>query len=152
MQYTNINRIKRQTTQLWLRCTPLFIFGFGLTGVIAIAANNPLCSKVELGTFGDVLPFILRLKSINFILTLCGFYLFAGVALYFSGYKLKLREVQRKVFQPFLSPTLFLVAGYFLGIASPLMSRIEYIWALGMSLGILILATVVANIYEIFEK
>jgi uncharacterized membrane protein len=139
--------------QLWLRNIPVLLLAFGLSGVIAIAANNPLCSKVELGTFGDVLPWILRLKSINFILALCGiFYLFAGVALYFSGYKLKLREIQRKVFQPFLAPTLFLVAGYFLGIASPLMSRIEYGWALAMSLSILILATVVASIYEIFEK
>lgn len=153
MQSTHLNRIKRQTTQLWLRNIPVLLLAFGLSGVIAIAANNELCSKVELGAFGYVLPWVLRLERINVILALCGiFYLIAGVALYFSVYKLKLREIQRKVFQPFLAPTLFLVSGYFLGMASPLMSRIEYGWTLAMSLSILILATLVANIYEIFEK
>lgn len=152
MQATNLQRIKRQTTQLWLRNTPILLLAFGLSGVIAIAAKSPLCSNLELGTFGEILPWILRLKSINIILAACGiFYMFAGIALYFSGHKLMLRETQRKVFQPFLAPTLFLVAGYLLGIAAPLLEHVEFGWPLAMSISILLLATIVANIFEIFE-
>lgn len=132
------------------------MLAFGLSGVIAVAGSSEACANVSLGAFGRVLdPWILRLNGINFIVGLCGiFYISAGLLLYFTGYKQKLRVVQRKVFQPFFAPTLFLVAGYFLGIAAPLMSDIRYGWALAMAMAacILILATVVTSIYEILES
>lgn len=154
MQHTHRSRFLRQTLQLWLRNIPVLLLAFGLSGVIAVAGNDTACSKVSLGTFGEVLdPWILRLSTINFVVGICGiFYLGAGLLLYFTGYKLKLREVQRKIFQPFLAPTLFVVAGYFLGIAAPLMSSPEFGVALVMAALILFLATVFASIYEIFES
>lgn len=153
LQRTHRNRFRRQTVQLWLRNIPVLLLAFGLSGVIAIAGNDASCSKVSLGTFGDVLdPWILRLNTINFVVGICGiFYLSAGLLLYFTGYKLKLREIQRKIFQPFFAPTLFVVAGYFLGIAAPLMSTLKFGVALIMAVSILVLATIVASIYEIFE-
>lgn len=78
-------------------------------------------------------------------------YLAIGLLFYFTGWKLKFRAIQRRVFQPFMAPALFVVAGYFLGLPAPLMNRLEYSWAIAMALALLIMATVVHSIYEVLE-
>ena len=153
MNSTHKSRIIKQTFRLWKNNILILLLAFGLSGVIAIAGANPDCANVKLGVFGTILEkWVLRLNGINLILAIGGIvYLLIGLLFYFTGQKLKFREIQRRIFQPFVVPTLFVVAGYFLGIAAPLMGSIEYGVSLVIAISVLGLATAIASIYEIFE-
>jgi hypothetical protein len=152
MQITHKRRALRRAADLWKRNWAVLLLAWGLAGTLAVAANNEGCATVDLGWFGTVLNnVILRTHTLLLIAILGIFYMVAGSALYFAGYKTMMRRAQRVFFQPIFAPALFVVAGYFLGLPAPHMNQLTYVSAVALALVVLILATVSTSVYELME-
>jgi hypothetical protein len=94
---------------------------------------------------------ILRTRGLEFAAYAGLVYLFIGLLFYFTDKKAKFREIQRKVFQPIFAPALFVTAGYFLGVPAPVMSSMQYLPAVAVAIGLLVMATIIASMYELME-
>ena len=151
METTHGRRILRQCFNLWKQNWGVFLLAWGLAGVISLAASNAACSNIELGTFGTILLFILRTKSLEVICYLGLLLLTIGLILYLCNMPMKFRSIQRVFLQKVYSPSLFVIAGYLSGLPAFDMNQGQTLFALAKPVVLLIFATLLTSLYEIFE-
>lgn len=145
-------RVGKTVLPILLAHLPHFLLAFGLGGVIALAAADPACSKVELGTFGEILgPGILRLKTLEGLLFVGLFYLLAGTLMAVTGNPLMLRRAQRMIIQPILTPVLFQIAGIGGGMGAPQINQGDLL-PLGFPISTVLFALFAHHAYEFLRE